>query len=74
MKAMDAKLGLSSWQNMIEAIRQWFLKHPFEFDPDKVWTDNASEWWELMFGHSTAIGKDMYSQLLTEALGERGSE
>jgi hypothetical protein len=27
-----------------------------------------------MFGYSAGIGKDMYSRLLTEALGERGSE
>jgi hypothetical protein len=74
MKAMDAKLGLSSWRNMIEAIGQRFLKHPFEFDPDEVWTDDASEWWELMFGHSAAMGEDMYGRLLTEAPGERGSE
>lgn len=34
MKGMDAKLGISSWRNMIEAIGKQFLKHLFEFDPD----------------------------------------
>jgi hypothetical protein len=74
MKGMDAKLGISSWRNMIEAIGQRFLQHPFEFDRDEEWTDEASEWWELMFGHSAGMGEDMYGRLLTEAPGERGSE
>jgi hypothetical protein len=59
---------------MIEAIGKRFLKHPFEFDPEEEWTDKASEWWELMFGHSTGMGKDMYGRLLTEVPGERESE
>ena len=41
---MDAKLGISSWRNMIEAIGQRFLQHPFEFEQDEKWTDEAGEW------------------------------
>jgi superfamily II DNA or RNA helicase len=74
VKGMDAKLGISSWRNMIEAIGQRFLQHPFEFEQDEKWTDEAGEWWELMFGHSAGMGEDMYGRLVTEAPGERGSE
>lgn len=74
IKAMDAKLGTSSWRNIIEAIGKRFLTRPFEFDQDEEWTDEASEWWEMMFGHSAGIGEDMYGRLLTEAPGARESE
>ena len=32
MKAMNAKLGISAWRNIVEAISIRFLRHPFEFD------------------------------------------
>jgi superfamily II DNA helicase RecQ len=73
VKAMDAKLGNSSWRNIVEAISVRFLRRPFEFDRDDEWKDEVTEWWAEMFGHSAAMGEDMYGRLLTEVPGERGS-
>ena len=44
MKAMNAKLGISAWRNMVEAISIRFLRHPFEFDETEEWKDEATEW------------------------------
>jgi superfamily II DNA helicase RecQ len=74
LKAMDAPLSISSWRNCVEAISQRFLVHPFEVDKDEEWTDEKRDWYAALFGHSAAMGEDMYGRLMTEAAGERDSD
>ncbi|KFZ24113.1 hypothetical protein V502_01408, partial [Pseudogymnoascus sp. VKM F-4520 (FW-2644)] len=73
-KGMNVKMNINAWRNMVEAIGQKFLQHPFEFDTDEEWRDEADEIWEEQFGHSAPMGEAMYGRLITEAPGERGSQ
>lgn len=72
-KGMNVKMNINAWRNMVEAISQKFLRHPFEFDSDEEWKDEGDEIWEEQFGHTAPMGEAMYGRLMTEAPGERGS-
>jgi hypothetical protein len=72
-KGMNVRMNINAWRNMVEAISQRFLRHPFEFDSDEEWKDEGDEIWEEQFGHSAPMGEAMYGRLMTEAPGERGS-
>lgn len=34
LKCMNAAIGISLWQNIVEAISNRYIKHPFEFEED----------------------------------------
>jgi hypothetical protein len=72
-QGIGVKMNINAWRNMAEAISHKFLRHPFEFDEDDEWRDEGDEIWEEQFGHSAAMGEQMYGRLLTEAPDERGS-
>ncbi|KFZ24703.1 hypothetical protein V502_00818, partial [Pseudogymnoascus sp. VKM F-4520 (FW-2644)] len=72
-KGINVKMNIDAWRNMVEAISQKFLRHPFEFDSDEEWKDEGDEIWEEQFGHTAPMGEAMYGRLMTEAPGERGS-
>ncbi|KFY89659.1 hypothetical protein V498_06352, partial [Pseudogymnoascus sp. VKM F-4517 (FW-2822)] len=54
-KGMNVKMNINAWRNMVEAISQKFLQHPFEFDSDEEWKDEADEIWEEQFGHTAPM-------------------
>jgi primosomal protein N' len=70
---MNVKMNINAWRNIVEAISQKSLRHPFEFDLDEEWKDEGNEIWEEQFGHTAPMGEAMYGRLMTEAPGERGS-
>lgn len=60
---MNIKMNINAWSNMVEDISQKFLRHPFEFDTEEEWKDEADEIWEEQFGYSAPIGEAMYGRL-----------
>jgi superfamily II DNA helicase RecQ len=73
MQAMDTPLSISSYRNTVEAITHKYLIHPFDMEKGEEWKDEKHEWYAQLFGHSSAMGEDMYGRLMTEAANERGS-
>ncbi|KFZ23939.1 hypothetical protein V502_01582 [Pseudogymnoascus sp. VKM F-4520 (FW-2644)] len=66
-KGMNIKMNINAWRNMVKAIGQKFLQHPFEFDTDEEWRDEADEIWEEQFGHSAPMGEAMITSVIWQS-------